>query len=461
MALTELDTRLALLAQTPQIDFNQLANNSLALYDNMKQRGQQGILSRLLSQNTGADGKIDYNKALQTIQANPNQAYQPTMVNTLSGLIQQNEAARLKAQQDAEQQKISNAEAQSKTRKTESETNLSQLNASAPIYDLLSKGATKAALNYAGTMKNRGLFSDEDYSGLVQQIQENQNNPQGLIDYGSAMFRSMLDPKFNIADANTIANNKTSRENNQETVGVQKEKIAQDQKQFEQNIKLDKQKQWFEQNKPVAFGVDINGRKYRSLANGKNVYEKDESGNYIIEQPKGSGQMSPTTQKELFETDDAVNSGQAVITGLQDAIGLNDKSYSGLGALGRAQGAGLFSDSEEAKNTVLIDNIITGNALNALKATFGAAPTEGERKILVELQGSVNLPSDQRKAIWERAQGAAKRRLEYNQQKADALRNGSYTKTSYKPYSDVPNQTNQNSNSSNNAVSKASSKWGI
>ena len=50
MSLIPLDTRVALAAQAPQIDFNQLTRNTLDLYDNVKQRGQQGTLSRLLAQ---------------------------------------------------------------------------------------------------------------------------------------------------------------------------------------------------------------------------------------------------------------------------------------------------------------------------------------------------------------------------------------------------------------------------
>ena len=98
----------------------------------------------------------------------------------------------------------------------------------------------------------------------------------------------------------------------------------------------------------------------------------------------------------------------------------------------RASLAGnLGLDKERSKNTAMLNNIMTSNALDALKSTFGAAPTEGERKILLDIQGSVNLPAKQREAIYTRALQAATKRLNTNQKKADAIRGGSYTSSEY------------------------------
>jgi hypothetical protein len=67
----------------------------------------------------------------------------------------------------------------------------------------------------------------------------------------------------------------------------------------------------------------------------------------------------------------------------------------------------IFSDSEAQTATADLENIVLGTALTQLKAIFGAAPTEGERKILIDVQGSINKPANTRKAIWQRAQQAA------------------------------------------------------
>ena len=74
----------------------------------------------------------------------------------------------------------------------------------------------------------------------------------------------------------------------------------------------------------------------------------------------------------------------------------------------------------------MLNNIVTGNALEMLKATFGGAPTEGERAILMQLQGSANLPRAQREAIYTRAIQMAERRTQSNQVKAEGIRSGAY-----------------------------------
>lgn len=87
------------------ISFEEIANsfnNGQQFSHQIQQQQQQGLLARLLAQNTNADGQVDLNKSLQSVQTNPNQSYRPEMVNTLSGLIQQRNVSQLKAQQEAE-----------------------------------------------------------------------------------------------------------------------------------------------------------------------------------------------------------------------------------------------------------------------------------------------------------------------------------------------------------------------
>ena len=191
------------------------------------------------------------------------------------------------------------------------------------------------------------------------------------------------------------------------------------------------QQLFFEKNKPVNFGVDKEGRKYAVMPNGDARYVKDAQGNYITD-IKSEKPMTATMQKELFETDDAIASSQSVISNLKEALRLSPISYDGVNADTRASLAGnLGLDKERSKNTAMLNNIMTSNALDALKSTFGAAPTEGERKILLDIQGSVNLPAKQREAIYTRALQAATKRLNTNQKKADAIRGGSYTSSEY------------------------------
>jgi hypothetical protein len=82
--------------------------------------------------------------------------------------------------------------------------------------------------------------------------------------------------------------------------------------------------------------------------------------------------------------------------------------------------------TESADATVDIDNMMTGQGLDQMKSIFGAAPTEGERKILMDMQASADKTPTQRKSIMERAIAAAERRGKYAESKAKSIRGGTY-----------------------------------
>lgn len=137
--------------------------------------------------------------------------------------------------------------------------------------------------------------------------------------------------------------------------------------------------------------------------------------------------LSATAEKELFEADDNIKAGNSTIGLLKVAKELNDKAYSGYFAKTRATlRSNLPGESEQANATVELDNIMTTQALESLKTTFGAAPTEGERKILLDIQASADKTPAQRKAIIDRAIKASEQRLIFNTNKANSLRNGTH-----------------------------------
>jgi len=112
---------------------------------------------------------------------------------------------------------------------------------------------------------------------------------------------------------------------------------------------------------------------------------------------------------------------------LQKAMDLNNKAYSGVGASARATlRSNLPGSSEGADATIAMENIIKDQALTSMKSIFGGNPTEGERAILLDLQASASKTPKQREEILGRAMQAAQRRLDFNKQKADSLRGGSY-----------------------------------
>lgn len=148
-----------------------------------------------------------------------------------------------------------------------------------------------------------------------------------------------------------------------------------------------------------------------------------------------AGPMSATLQKELIEADDIAQSATGVIRSLQAARALNDKAYSGYAAKGRAVLASNvpFVPKDGANATIDVDNLMTGQALESLKVTFGAAPTEGERQILMDMQASVDKTPAQRAAIIDRAIAAAQRRALYATNKAKAIRDGKYLTDGFDP----------------------------
>lgn len=138
--------------------------------------------------------------------------------------------------------------------------------------------------------------------------------------------------------------------------------------------------------------------------------------------------LTATDKKAILEADEAVMNAEGVLPLLGRALELNDQAYSGpfAGTRGMLTGT-LGSDAGEA--TLELDNVVTGQALGQLKAIFGGAPTEGERKILLDMSGSSSLPPSVRKGIYQRAMQAVERRLQTYRDRANELRGGTF----YKP----------------------------
>ncbi len=170
-------------------------------------------------------------------------------------------------------------------------------------------------------------------------------------------------------------------------------------------------------------------------------YNKDYQ-TFLHEKTRNGGTPNATVMKEIFEADEGAQAGQNVLSALDRADQLNASAWDGPFADVRSAGAALFGN-QDAVNTQELQNTVTANALESLRATFGGNPTEGERKILLEVQGSVNQPRAVREAIFARARAAAKRRLQFNEERARSLRGGEYFNEGYSPVggAPAPNQT--------------------
>lgn len=148
--------------------------------------------------------------------------------------------------------------------------------------------------------------------------------------------------------------------------------------------------------------------------------------------------LTAVDKKAILEADDMVAVNEAAIDALKQAKDLSSQANAGWLSGTRATIGNnlpdwavpdLVSSPESSEATQNFDNAVVGQALTQLKAIFGGAPTEGERKILLDLQGSSNLQPGVREKILDRAIVMAEKRLEFNRERAESLRGNTY----YKP----------------------------
>lgn len=151
--------------------------------------------------------------------------------------------------------------------------------------------------------------------------------------------------------------------------------------------------------------------------------------------PKETQQLlTASDKKAIMEGEDTILAHKNTIVQLNRALDLSKKAYDGAGAGMRAFAvsnipAMLGGNTPESLATRELNNVVTGQALDNLKATFGGAPTEGERAILLQVQGSADQPQALREQIFRNAIAKVQQKHDFEQQRVDQLRGGTY----YKP----------------------------
>jgi hypothetical protein len=139
--------------------------------------------------------------------------------------------------------------------------------------------------------------------------------------------------------------------------------------------------------------------------------------------------LTATDKKAIMEADEGVMAAENGMASLGRALSLSPQAYEGptagiRGVITSNIGAG--QAKKEGLATIELDNEVKTNALSQMKAIFGSNPTEGERQILLEIQGSSSMPHEARKKVYEKAQVLVQRRLEMNRQRASEMRGGTY-----------------------------------
>jgi hypothetical protein len=184
----------------------------------------------------------------------------------------------------------------------------------------------------------------------------------------------------------------------------------------------------------TTFSDAVNQRKQAASANGLDPNSPGYQ-SYVLtgKMPREDAQpLTATDKKAIQEADEHVLSNQAAIESLQRAKKLSPQAFTGPGAGTRGYAASFLGPTSDlGKSGIATENLtneVMTNALGQLKSIFGGNPTEGERAILLEMQGSVSKPDAVRQDIFDRAQKLAEKRLAFNQQRADELRGGTFYK---------------------------------
>ena len=139
--------------------------------------------------------------------------------------------------------------------------------------------------------------------------------------------------------------------------------------------------------------------------------------------------LSSTQEKELFEQEDVVNGGKSALLNLDKALALSPKAYEG-GLAETRQVAGRFipgiKDSDAQVASTQFKSIMGEQMLSQLKAIFGGNPTEGERKVLADLQGSLGMSHAERAPIINDAMAAVRRRVKAAEDRIRGIKSGAY-----------------------------------
>jgi len=137
--------------------------------------------------------------------------------------------------------------------------------------------------------------------------------------------------------------------------------------------------------------------------------------------------LAPHLSKKLVSLDEANDAQEMVTEALNAAKAINKQAWAGPIASIGAQARSMFpGKSAGADATIEYQNIINTQAVQSLKLLFGGQPTEGERKVLLELQASVDKQPDQREKIIDRATAMAADRITRNQRLGEQIRAGRY-----------------------------------
>ena len=141
--------------------------------------------------------------------------------------------------------------------------------------------------------------------------------------------------------------------------------------------------------------------------------------------------LSPTEINMKKEAEDTIAIGKQSLADLKQAYALNPNSLAGgwmdKGQQWLAEAAG--SKDPTIVNTRILNNLLGSQGLAKLKSTFGGNPTEGERAIMLELEGIGSKTKEERAAIIKRTYKVLQDKQAREQARLDQINSGAYRST--------------------------------
>jgi len=143
-------------------------------------------------------------------------------------------------------------------------------------------------------------------------------------------------------------------------------------------------------------------------------------------QPRALSPAELALRAEEEKTFEGLQSAQEA---LKDALRLSPQAFAGPLATRRGAIAGaLGADSEAAVATRQFNSIMTEQVLSQLRSVFGANPTEGERKILLDMQAGADMSRPEREALLNRAIAAVEKRLKSTERRLGEITRGEFSR---------------------------------
>lgn len=151
-------------------------------------------------------------------------------------------------------------------------------------------------------------------------------------------------------------------------------------------------------------------------------------GRAVAKEKREAATLTPAEIKIRDEAEEQVASLTSAFDALSRAYELNPNTFTGAGPdIVQRRALELSgAPSEKLTNTRVMENLLGGQALEQLKTIFGSAPTEGERAILMDLQGVGAKSTQERAEIIKRAAQLVQQRRARAQRKLDEVRAGRY-----------------------------------